>query len=353
MVIRPKAPRPKAIYLVAALVIIALLVSFFKVAPSPEKLAAQSLWHYADSSENFLFSLNTATIKTLLNSSCYLPESSSSEIKIPSSDTPNSENSSVSPESSLVSEQNPDENKIFFQTKTVNLYPTVNDGMSFYGRVFVNAKKKDVKKLLGQEVNLKDKKILILCTHFTEGYSENTDKYSTDLLNTEDETKNVFSVASLIAKRLSDAGITVILSDKAYDLPLYNGAFERSGEDIASKIKDDADIALVLDIHRDTLKEENLTGLRTVTAYGGKPASQIMMAVTNDASLSVAVKIQNLLEAESPTITRPTEIFSSDYGYSGKTPRIILSVGTQSNTLSESILSTEILSQAIINVIKG
>ena len=273
-----------------------------------------------------------------------------------------SEPQSSFPSSSLSSEPTSsvpsEEGRLYFKSKTANLFPTETDGLSYYGRIFVNEKGVDVKKLFAKQLEVKSKTVIIVCSHFTEGYSESIDRYYPDSQSTADVTKNVFGVALSLAAALKQLGVRVIIDDTAFDSPHQNGAFERSGEALRELVSKNPDAALIIDLHRDTLKEENLTGIRTAASYGGTPVAQLSLSVPEnssedyyEASKIFALKLQQMLESECPTVTRPITFLSGNYGYDGDILRVILTVGSQSNTVSEAKDAAKIAAKAIFAVI--
>ncbi len=342
MVVRTKINFKRPIFTILLLIFIAFAVFLAKIALPTSELLSLFLSKYTGSPAlslplpSVLFdALNQTPMPTPL------PPVSSVPIKPSSSDTASSDPPS----------------RLYFKSKTANLFPTDTKGLSCYGRVFVKGKDTNVKSLLSSEADFSKRKIVIITTHFTEGYSEDTEKYYNDAQNTEDITKNVFSAAVTLAAELDALGLEVEIKDNAFDLPLQNGSFERSGEFIKQYIANDPDVALILDIHRDSLKEENLTGIRTCASYGGAAAAQIFASVPEntekesfEASLLFAAKLHNMLESECPTITRPVEILSGNYGFDGKAMRILLNIGTQSNTADEAKLSASITAKAIYAV---
>ncbi len=282
----------------------------------------------------------------------YPPISSGSE----SSALP--ENEPLTSSDPISSDSNSSKDRLYFKSKTANLFPTESEGLSYYGRVFVNAKGIDVKKLLEKSLTVKSKTVLILCSHFTEGYSDDEEKYYPDSQNTEDISKNVFSAAVILGASLERLGARVIICDTAFDSPYQNGAFERSGQEITALIEKNPDISLVIDLHRDSLKEENLTGIRTAASYGGTPVAQLSLSVPENGqeaycedSRVFALKLQQMLESECPTITRPVTFLSGNYGFNGDVLRVILTVGSQSNTVAEAESAAKIAAKAIFAVL--
>ncbi len=244
----------------------------------------------------------------------------------------------------------------FFKSKTVNLYPTDLAGYSSHGRVVFDGKK-DVAALLSSASGLENGKghrILIYCSHSTESYAESEESYSPSSAYSNDPEKSVLAVAKALSDSLSSLGFEVIFDKTAYDLPNRNGAFSRSG---AAALKTDAD--LIIDLHRSYLTEDNLTGLRAVASFGGRPAAQVELSVAGgsekslSASSAFAAKLQRALENDCPTLTRPTVSPSGNYGYTGDAARLMISVGAQSNTLSEALLTASLLSRAVAAVING
>ncbi len=210
----------------------------------------------------------------------------------------------------------------------------------------------DLGVLLEQGPSVKLKKgtvqVLIIHTHGSESYTpDGDDKYtSSDTYRTEDTRFNVVRVGDELAACLESYGISVMHDRNIYDYPSYTGSYARSGDAVARHLKENPEIAVVLDIHRDAIGNGD-TVYKTLAESGGEPCSQVMMLVGTGENglahpkymenLKLALYLQKAVVDKYPTLARPIAMKKERYNQQLTTGSLILEVGSSGNTLQEAL----------------
>ncbi|MBQ6839157.1 MAG: stage II sporulation protein P [Oscillospiraceae bacterium] len=216
----------------------------------------------------------------------------------------------------------------------------------------------DVAALLAQPLDWKDPGILILHTHATESY-RNTEGYmeSSDY-RTLDEKYNMLSVGSYLAKLLSGTELRVHHDTTLHDYPSYNGSYENSRKTAQTCLQEDADIELILDLHRDAMVDSlgNQIGYTVDTDSGAAAKVMLVVGVWNEnwqENMALAVKLHARLEQLCPGICRPISLRGSRFNQDLSAGALLIEVGAAGNTRAEALRATEILAEAIISLSAG
>ena len=199
--------------------------------------------------------------------------------------------------------------------------------------------------------------VLIIHTHATESYM------GTDGNRTEDPNYNMLRVGAEIKKILEENGIGVIHDTTLHDEPSYNNAYIYARETIEARLAEYPSIRMVVDVHRDAFDISEEEQLSTYATVDGQASSQLMLVMGTDAgnryhpnwqeNLSVAVKLQVLLEEKYPGICRRmqlrTERFNQDLSPAG----MILEVGAAGDTLEQALVAARAFAEAVVALSQG
>lgn len=205
--------------------------------------------------------------------------------------------------------------------------------------------------------------VLILHSHGSESYSrqpgQNYDE--TSEYRTLDKTYNMVAVGDALAKRLEDAGIGVIHDRSLHDYPSYNSAYNNARTAISGYLKQYPSIRLVLDLHRDAMLNSDGSQFTATTMVGSQRTAQVMMVVGTDATglyhprwqenLSLALKLQVLLEKKTPGITRPTLLRAQRFNQDLCPGGLIVEVGAAGSTLQEALGAVPLLADGIVTLL--
>ena len=194
--------------------------------------------------------------------------------------------------------------------------------------------------------------VLLFHTHTTESF------FGCD--RTDDETKNVVAVGSVIADILNKRGINTIHCKTVHDYD-YNGSYGKSYETVEKLLSENPSVKVVLDVHRDGITYEDGSGLRVISEVNGKTAGQFMLVVGTDEgglyhpgwqnNLSFALKIQKHMNEKYPGLARPLNLRSERFNQNLSPGMMIVECGGNGNSLSEVQYGAELFADVLYDVI--
>lgn len=205
-------------------------------------------------------------------------------------------------------------------------------------------------------------RVLILHSHTTESYAQTADRYEeTSPYRTLDTGHNMIHLGQIVAEILTEAGIGVIHDTDFHDYPSYNGAYTDAASSTKDYLEQYPTIELILDLHRDAA--DTPTGqLVTACSIGGETAAQLMFVLGTDARLShpdwernmsLALKLQALLERENPGICRSLTLSKNRYNQHLGDRALLIEIGAAGNTLAQAELAARALGEAIVKLAEG
>ena len=204
--------------------------------------------------------------------------------------------------------------------------------------------------------------VLIIHTHGSEAYNPaGEDIYvASDPSRTEDTRFNVVRVGDELERVLTERGVTVIHDRELYDYPSYNGSYDRSLASIKAHLKENPEIKVVIDLHRDALEGDGKL-YKTVAGVGEEPCAQVMLICGSDSSglkhpnwrenLTFALKIQHKMVTDYPTLARPLKISQYRYNQHATTGSLIAEIGTNGNTLREALAAARYFGACLAQVL--
>lgn len=252
-------------------------------------------------------------------------------------------------------------------TRYISPYSVKDSYSGVYLKNYTSAKV-DLKELLNKKINFKINKnsepqVLIMHTHTTESFMQTDENYYTEDFNSRstNNNKNMVKIGGIIAKKLNDNGIKTLHDKTQHDYPEYTGSYNRAAKTINSYLKKYPSIKIVLDLHRDAISADGGKA-KLVTEIGGKKAAQVMLVMGSQTgsikdhpkwkeNLSLAVKLQQTIEAKYPTLARPLMLMSKKYNQSLSTGSLLIEFGTDVNTLSEACYSAEMVGDSLVSLL--
>ena len=205
--------------------------------------------------------------------------------------------------------------------------------------------------------------VLIVHTHTSEAYLTYDAGYynDSDAARTGDTTQSVVAVGEEIARQLKAAGIGVIHDKTVHDSPQYTGAYDRAAKTIQKNLKQYPTIQIVLDIHRDAIMPDNHTKIKPTVTIDGRKAAQVMIiagAVSTEdqphphwqENLRLALQLQNALATRYEGLVRPLSVVASRYNEHLTKGSLLIEVGTDANTVAETLYSGELLGKTLAGV---
>ena len=210
----------------------------------------------------------------------------------------------------------------------------------------------------------REAQVLIVHTHTCESYMDKDDGYYYESFypRTTDNSSNVAAVGEAIANSLKAHGVGVVHAVTQHDSPSYDGAYDRSYDTIMQYLDKYKEIKVVLDIHRDSMTQDDMTKLKPTFTHNGKKAAQIMIMTGHDdgdnefpmweSNLNFALKLQQTCEDMYSGMTRPLNFGDFTYNMNVNSGSLLIEVGTDANTLSEAVRSGEMLGNALSQVLQ-
>ncbi len=205
--------------------------------------------------------------------------------------------------------------------------------------------------------------VLILHTHGTESYKKTEDYQETSAYRTQNTEYNVVSVGEHIKKILETGGIAVIHDKTLYDHPTYSSSYTRARSAIKKHLQENPSIALVLDIHRDSVENGKGEQVEITAEADGKKVAKLMMVVGTDANglnhpkwkenMALAVKLHALLEKKHTGICRPISFRPQRFNQDLSTGGMLIEVGTAGNTRQQALDAAQILAETILQLADG
>ena len=199
-------------------------------------------------------------------------------------------------------------------------------------------------------------RVLILHSHTTESYEQTADRYTeSSPYRTLDPGHNMIALGKLVAEILTEAGIGVIHDTDFHDYPSYNGSYSHAAASTKAYLEKYPTIELIIDLHRDAA--DTPTGqMATSCTIGGEKAAQLMFVLGTDKrlnhpdweqNLSLALKLQVLLERETPGICRKLSLSKNRYNQHLGAYALLVEIGAAGNTLDQAKLAAQELGKAI------
>ncbi len=203
--------------------------------------------------------------------------------------------------------------------------------------------------------------ILIMHTHTTESYSEETYNKGAPDRNL-DETKNMTAIGNAMKEVFLKNGINVVHDKTVHDYPSYNASYQSAEATIRKNLNANSGIKVVLDVHRDGITREDGTKVKLVADINGEKTAQIMLVVGTNVNLThdkwqenfkLASKIQAKAIDVYPSLMRPIDLRKERFNEHLTLGSLIVEVGSNGNTIEEAIRGGERIAEVISMVLKG
>lgn len=201
--------------------------------------------------------------------------------------------------------------------------------------------------------------VLIFHTHTTESYELlNYGWYTTEYVTRSNSPdRNMVRVGTAICEELTKMGIGVVHDTEIHDAQ-YTGAYERSRESIERIMAENPSIQVVIDVHRDAIKQSDGTRIKPTAEIDGKKAAQIMIITGCEdgkvtdfprwaENLTFALQLQKTAETDYPGLMRPILFSARKYNMDVTPCSVLLEMGSDSNTLEEAEYSGHLIGKAL------
>ena len=203
--------------------------------------------------------------------------------------------------------------------------------------------------------------VLILHTHTCEAYTPTDDapyEASADY-RTLDERQNMLAVGDALTEALTARGVSVLHDRSVYDYPNYNDSYANAKQALEKTLREQPSIVMVLDLHRDAAEPP----VREAVTLDGEDCARLMLVVGTDQgglyhpywqeNLSCALKLQALLERQSPGLCRPLNLREERFNGQCSTGAMIVEVGSTGNTMAEALRAMPRLADAVAALLEA
>ena len=208
--------------------------------------------------------------------------------------------------------------------------------------------------------------VLIYHTHTCESFIDKDQGFYFESFypRTEDKRFSVVRVGDAICESLKKAGIGSIHDTTCHDSPSFSGSYKRSAETIDRNLAEHPSIQVTIDIHRDTIGNNERGKIKPTFRIGDKKAAQIMIMSGCDLdgsmnfpdwefNLRFALRLQKSAETLYPGMTRSLFFGPVKYNMNKTHSSLLIEVGTEVNTLNEAVYSGTLIGNALVNVFEG
>ena len=209
----------------------------------------------------------------------------------------------------------------------------------------------------GQDFTADGPVILLMHTHGSESYEDP----ETGVYRTQDPEKSVIAVAEQMKAVLEQRGYQTVHDTTICDEPDFNHAYQTSRQVIQNAMEEYPTIALVLDIHRDSVEDENGDQMRMACTIDGEDAAKLMLVVGTDAgglehpnwreNLSLAAVLQARMQQEYQGMMRPINLRTERFNQDLAPMDLLVEVGASGNTLEEAVRSGKALASVLADVL--
>lgn len=207
--------------------------------------------------------------------------------------------------------------------------------------------------------------VLIYHTHAMESYTPQTGEDYTEEVpfRTADLDYNMVSIGTRLAELLENAGISVLHDTTLHDAASYNGSYASSRETVEKYLAQYPSIRLVLDIHRDAAEDGSGHQVAATAETAQGDTARLMLVLGSEAgglynpnwqeNYALAVKLQVVLEQESPGLCRELHLTDQRYNQDLSPGALLIEVGAAGNSHDEALRAMTPLAEAIAALSKG
>ena len=207
--------------------------------------------------------------------------------------------------------------------------------------------------------------VLIYHTHAMESYTPQTGEDYTEEVpfRTADLDYNMVSIGTRLAELLENAGISVLHDTTLHDAAPYHVSYPSSRETVEKYLAQYPSIRLVLDIHRDAAEDGSGHQVATTAETAQGDTARLMLVLGSEAgglynpnwqeNYALAVKLQAVLEQESPGLCRELHLTDQRYNQDLSPGALLIEVGAAGNSHDEALRAMTPLAEAIAALAKG
>lgn len=205
--------------------------------------------------------------------------------------------------------------------------------------------------------------VLIVHSHGSESYAPTGEYAEVSPYHTLESDYNMLSIGEYVAQLLTAEGISVLHDTVLHDQPSYDASYSNSRASIQKYLEEYPSIQLVLDLHRDSIEDEDGNQVVQTVFAENETLAPLMLVVGTDygglnhpawrENLSLALKLQTQLEGLCPGICRNINLRSQRFNQDLSPGTLLIEMGSSGNSRQEALRSAEVLAEAIISLAHG
>ena len=205
--------------------------------------------------------------------------------------------------------------------------------------------------------------VLIVHTHGTESYTAEAgwEYEGSEHLRTAEAEYSVVRVGRELKSLLEARGITVLHDETMHDAQSFAMAYTASRKAVEGYLLSHPEIDLIIDLHRDAAENPDGSAFApTVTADGQAHAKLMLVVGTDEGGLthpnwkknfSCAAQLQALLNRSLRGLCRDMDLRTERFNQDLHPGMLLIEMGAAGNTMREVLHSTELLSDAVAELL--
>ena len=201
---------------------------------------------------------------------------------------------------------------------------------------------------LKKQLDQSKPEVLIYHTHTQENYSS-------AVADSTDESTNVVGVGDVLAKELQDNYGIYVMHDKTNHCESYNDSYSRSASTVDYYLNKYGDFKLIIDLHRDSLKDKSLT----TTQIDGMNAAKVMFVNAKNSTRyeknkQLTEQIFNKTSQLFPGLPRKILTYNrgkNAFNQSKCDACVLFEIGSNCNTPEEAHLTAQCMARVIAEVL--
>ena len=221
--------------------------------------------------------------------------------------------------------------------------------------------------VLGTDMQMQPKRVLIYHSHTYEAYEQTDERYrETEKWRTADNAHNVVRVGEELAALLRSHGLEVVHDSTAFEPPTLSTAYTRSLQMLENRQAAGETYDLYIDLHRDAYAASS-TGKNTVNV-GGVETARLMLLVGKGegqtgqgfdvkpdwpTNLAIAQRVTDALNDQAEGLCRDVCVKSGRFNQHIASGCVLVEAGNNHNTLEEVLSAMPWLADAIVQVLEN
>lgn len=205
--------------------------------------------------------------------------------------------------------------------------------------------------------------VLIVHTHGTESYTAEAgwEYDGAAETRTTDAAYSVVRVGRELKQLLEEQGITVLHDETMHDRLSFAAAYTSSRTAVERFLQENPGVDLVIDLHRDAAYNPDGSDFAPTVTWQEQDYARLMLVVGTDEgglthpnwqkNFSCAVQLQALLNRSLPGLARDLDLRTERFNQDLHPGMLLIEMGAAGNTLREVLHTTQVLADAVAELL--